>query len=251
VSTATDGVRAAWAAGRAARNGWLAVPDPHLVEVVAARGVLDAVTLDLQHGLFDRATTAAAVRAAAAQDTTVLVRLPSVDPALVGFVLDLGVRGVIAPMISEVADAEALVAACRLPPRGQRSFGPVRTALRAGDDPVAGADDVLVLGMIETAGALERAGAIAAVDGLDGLYVGPGDLGVALGLGPAQDREEPEIHDAFARVLAACRDAGTRAGVHAHSATYARARADDGFALVTVWSDVPAISASVDASAWT
>jgi 4-hydroxy-2-oxoheptanedioate aldolase len=151
----------------------------------------------------------------------------------------------------DVATAEALAAACRLPPRGRRSFGPVRTALRRGDDPVRDADHVLVFAMIETAGALERAGDIAAVDGLDGLYIGPGDLGVALGLGPAQDREEPEIHDAFARVLDACRDAGTRAGVHATSAAYARARADDGFALVTVWSDVPAIAASLDASTWT
>ena len=249
---APDTVRAAWAAGRAARNGWLTVPDPHLVEVVAAHAaghdLLDALTLDLQHGLFDRARTADAVRAIAAHGLAPLVRLPAVDEAVTGFVLDLGVRGVIAPMVSDAATAAELVAACRYPPAGRRSFGPVRTALHPGADPVAAADTVLALAMIETSDALERAGEIAAVEGLDGLYVGPGDLGVALGLGPAQDREEREIHDAFRRVLDACAAAGGRAGVHATRAEYAAARAADGFALVTVWSDVPAVRAGLDAA---
>ena len=248
----TDTVRAAWSAGRAARNGWLTVPDPHFVEVVAAHAaghdLLDALTLDLQHGLFDRARTADAVRAVAAHGLAPLVRLPAVDDAGVGFVLDLGVRGVIAPMVSDAATAAELVAACRYPPAGRRSFGPVRTALRPGDDPVAAADTVLAFAMIETADALDRAGEIAAVKGLDGLFVGPGDLGVALGLGPAQDREEPAIHDAFRRVLDACATAGVRAAVHATRPEYATARAADGFALVTVWSDVPALLAGLDAT---
>ncbi|GAA4793063.1 aldolase/citrate lyase family protein [Actinomycetospora chlora] len=247
-----DTVRAAWAAGRAARNGWLTVPDPHLVEVVAAyaagHDVLDALTLDLQHGLFDRAGTAHAVRAIEAHGLAPLVRLPAVEESTIGFVLDLGVRGVIAPMVSDVDVAAELVAACRYPPAGRRSFGPVRTALRAGADPVAAADTVLAFAMIETADALDRAPEIAAVPGLDGLFVGPGDLGVALGLGPAQDRGEPAIHDAFRRVLDACAAAGVRAAVHATDPGYAAARAADGFALVTTWSDVPALAAGLDAA---
>ncbi|WP_285650444.1 aldolase/citrate lyase family protein [Actinomycetospora sp. NBRC 106375] len=249
-------MRRAWAAGRAARNGWLTVPDPHLVEVIAAyaagHDVLDALTLDLQHGLFDRARSADAVRAIAAHGLAPLVRLPAVDESIIGFVLDLGVRGVIAPMVSDAATATELVAACRYPPRGRRSFGPLRTALRPGDDPIGSADEVLAFAMIETSDALARADEIAAAPGLDGLFVGPGDLGVALGLGPAQDREEPAIHDAFRRVLAACSGAGKRAAVHATHAEYAAARAADGFALVTVWSDVPAVLSTLDAAgrAW-
>ncbi len=248
----TDSVRVAWAAGRAARNGWLTVPDPHLVEVIAAhasaRGRLDALTLDLQHGLFDRARTADAVRSITAHGLAPLVRLPSVDEALIGFVLDLGARGVIAPMVEDAGSAADLVAACRYPPVGRRSFGPVRTALRPDADPLGTAASVLAFAMIETAPALDRATEIAAVPGLDGLYIGPGDLGVALGLGPAQDREEPEIHAAFRRVLDACAGAGVRAAVHATRADYAAARAADGFALVTVWSDVPAILGTLDAA---
>lgn len=244
-----DTVRAAWSEGRAARNGWLTMPDPHLAELVAARGVLDAITLDLQHGLFDRASTAAAVRAIDGHGVAPLVRLPSLDDAVVGWVLDVGVHGVIAPLVGDVAAAEGLVAACRYPPVGRRSFGPVRTALRPGADPLAAANDALVFAMIETGPALDRAAEIAAVPGLDGLFVGPGDLGVALGLGPAQDREEPEMHAAFRRVLDACAGAGTRAAIHATSARYAEARAADGFALVTVWVDGAAITASLDAVA--
>lgn len=243
-----DTLHAAWAAGRAARNGWITIPDAHLVEVVASRGVLDVVTLDLQHGLFDRASTAAAVRAANARDISVMVRLPAVEESLIGYVLDLGVVGVIAPMVSDAATAAELVAACRYPPVGRRSFGPVRSGLGAGADPIAAADDVVVLAMIETGAALERVDAIAAVPGLDGLFVGPGDLGLALGIGAAQDREEPAIHDAFARVLRAVSAAGGRAAVHATDPSYAEARAADGFALVTVWADVPAVTASLEAT---
>ena len=173
-----DTVHAAWSAGRAARNGWLTVPDAHLAEVVAAyaagHDVLDALTLDLQHGLFDRASTAAAVRAIDAHGLAPLVRLPAVDEASVEvLVLDLGVRGVIAPMVSDVATATELVAACRYPPAGRRSFGPVRTGAsrrrprglrglrpRVRDDRDGRRPD--------------SAAEIAAVPGLDGLFVGPG-----------------------------------------------------------------------------
>lgn len=243
------GIHAAWAQGRAARNGWLNIPDPHLAELVAARGVLDAVTLDLQHGLFDRASVAAVFRAVAGYGVTPLVRLPEVDDAIVGFVLDAGAAGVIAPLITDVASAEALVAACRYPPVGRRSFGPIRTALRPGDDPLAAAQAALAIAMIETGPALEQVDRIAAVPGLDGLFVGPGDLGVALGLGPAQDREEPEMHDAFRAVLDACRVHDKRAAIFGTGVEYAEARAADGFALVTVWVDTAAITTSLDAVA--
>src|ERR671929_2051634 len=92
-------VREAWAAGRAARNAWLTIPDAHLAETVAARGVAEAVTVDLQHGLFDPGTAVHALRAIAAHGAAPLVRLPAVDAAVTGYVLDAGAAGVIAPMV--------------------------------------------------------------------------------------------------------------------------------------------------------
>lgn len=103
--------------------------------------------------------------------------------------------------------------------------------------------------MVETRQGVERCEALAAVEGLDGLFVGPGDLGLALGLGVAQDRKEPEIRDAFARVRAACRAAGKRAAIHAGTARYGASMADEGFDLVTIWVDVAAIGATLGGAA--
>ena len=242
-------IREAWAAGRPARNAWLTIPDAHLAETVAARGVAEAVTVDLQHGLFDPGTAVHALRAIAAHGAAPLVRLPAVDAAVTGYVLDAGAAGVIAPMVETVAEAEALVAACRYPPKGRRSHGPTRAALRPGADAFATAEQAVVFAMIETREGLERCEDLAAVEGLDGLFIGPGDLGLALGLGAAQDRDEPELHDAFARVLAACRKAGKRAAIHAGSAGYAAKMAGQGFDLVTVWVDAVAVATTLAAAA--
>lgn len=243
-------VRAAWADGRAARNAWLTIPDAHLAEMVAAKGIAEAVTLDLQHGLFDYGTTVHAIRAIAAHGAAPLVRLPGVDAALAGYMLDAGAAaGVIVAMVENAAEAEALVAACRYPPNGRRSHGPTRGALRPGADAFAAAEQAVVFAMIETRAGLERCAAIAAAGGLDGLFVGPGDLSLSLGLGVGQDRDEPEMRDAIARVLAACRQAGKRAAIHAASTHDAARMAGTGFDLVTVWIDAVAITGSLAAAA--
>ncbi|HEX6114629.1 MAG TPA: aldolase/citrate lyase family protein [Geminicoccaceae bacterium] len=247
--TPARAVREAWACGQAARNAWLTIPDAHLAEMVAARGVTEAVTLDLQHGLFDHATAVHAIRAIAAHGAAPLVRLPGIDPAWTGYALDAGAAGVIAPMAESVEDAEILVAGCRYPPQGRRSHGPTRAALRPGADAFRAAEEAVVFAMIETREGLDRCEALAAVDGLDGLFVGPGDLGLSLGIGPGQDRDEPPMRDAIDRVLAACRKAGKRAAIHAGSAEYGARMAGAGFDLVTVWVDVAAIGSSLTAVA--
>jgi 4-hydroxy-2-oxoheptanedioate aldolase len=242
-------VRNAWASGRAAQNAWLTIPDAHLAEMVAARGISEAVTLDLQHGLFDHGTAVHAIRAIAAHGAAPLVRLPGVDPAWIGYALDAGAAGIIAPMVESVDEAEVLVGACRYPPKGRRSHGPTRVTLRPRSDAFAAAEQAIIFAMIESREGLERAAALAAIDGLDGLFVGPGDLGLSLGLGPGQDRDEPLMRDALDRVLTACRKAGKRVAIHAGSTEYAARMATAGFALVTVWVDAVAIGASLAAAA--
>ena len=107
--------------------------------MVAARGTVDAVTLDLQHGMFDHGSALSAIRAISVYGLAPMVRLPGIDAALIGHLLDAGAAGMIAPMVESVADAEALVGACRYPPRGRRSHGPIRTVLHAGGDGFAAA----------------------------------------------------------------------------------------------------------------
>lgn len=247
--TPAAALREAWASGRAARNAWLTIPDAHLAEMVAARGISEAVTLDLQHGLFDHGTAVHAIRAIAAHGAAPLVRLPGIDPAWIGYALDAGAAGVIAPMVESVEEAQALVAACRYPPQGRRSHGPTRAALRPGSDAFAAAEEAVIFAMIETREGLEQCAALAAAPGLDGLFIGPGDLGLSLGLGSGQDREEPAMREHFAQVVAACRAAGKRAAIHAGSVQYAARMAGEGFDLVTVWVDAVAIGASLAAAA--
>jgi 4-hydroxy-2-oxoheptanedioate aldolase len=240
-------IRAAWAAGRPARNAWLTIPDAQLAEIVAASGVGETVTLDLQHGLFDQGSAVHCLRAVACHGRAALVRLPAIDAAVIGYLLDAGAAGVIAPMVETVAEAEALVQAVRFPPRGRRSHGPTRAGL-GGADVFRAAEAAVLFAMIETRAGLECCEDLAAVDSLDGLFIGPGDLGLSLGLGPGQDRTEPELEAAFARVLAACRAAGKRAAIHAATTAYAAAMAARGFDLVTVWVDADAVAATLAAA---
>ncbi|MBV8092707.1 MAG: 2,4-dihydroxyhept-2-ene-1,7-dioic acid aldolase [Acetobacteraceae bacterium] len=238
-------IRAAWQAGKPARNAWMTIPDPYLAEFVAARSELEAVTLDLQHGLFDTRAAVDAMRAIELRGKAPLIRLPGNDAALIGFLLDAGAAGLIAPMIESASQAQQLVDACRYAPKGRRSYGLTRGGIDPKTDAFALAEEVVLFAMIEAAGALEACARIAAVDGLDGLFVGPGDLGISLGIGPGQDREEAEITAALARVSQACKAAGKRCAVHAGSARYAAKMAANGYDLVTVWVDVVAIGASL------
>jgi 4-hydroxy-2-oxoheptanedioate aldolase len=241
----------AWQAGRPARTAWLTIPDPYLAELVAVRGEVEAVALDLQHGLFDNRVTVEAIRAIALRGKAPLVRLAANEAAPVGFLLDAGAAGIIAPMVESAGEAEHLVSACRYPPQGRRSYGPTRGGLDA--DLLATAEQTLLFVMIETRQGLAAAEQLAAVDGVTGIFVGPGDLGLSMGIGAGQDREEPQIRDALARVVQVCRAAGKRCAVHAGTASYAARMAGEGFDLVTVWVDAVAIAASLAQAAkqWT
>ena len=142
----------------------------------------DAVTVDLQHGMFGTETAIACLQAVSATPAVPLARCRSNDLAEIGHLLDAGAYGIICPSIDTPDDAARFVAACRYPPRGRRSYGPTRAVLYGGADYVAGADEtVLAIGMIESASALDHLDAILAVDGLDAVYVGPSDLAVSNG----------------------------------------------------------------------
>src|SRR3954452_8767764 len=110
------------------------MPGAHPAGMVAASGVAEAVSIDLQHGLFDHRTAVHAIRAIAAHGAAPLARLPGVDAALAGYLLDAGAAGVIAAMVERFPGPEALGAPCRYPPKGRRSHGPTRGALRRGAD---------------------------------------------------------------------------------------------------------------------
>ena len=117
----------------------------------------DSLTIDMQHGVVDYQTAVTMLQAISTTPVIPLARVPWNDPAILMKSLDAGVYRVICPMINTRAEAEALVRACKYPPRGYRSFGPVRASIYAGSDYVDHAnDDLIVMPMIETSEALKN-----------------------------------------------------------------------------------------------
>jgi 4-hydroxy-2-oxoheptanedioate aldolase len=218
-------------------NGWMSIPDAFANATFAAAG-WDSVTLDGQHGLFDDRSIRDSLHALGHPTPRRLVRVPWNDAAQVCRALDLGADGVIAPMINSVADAKALAEFAWYPPRGKRSFGPGLAALRAGGQHYETvAQWIEVWAMVETREALDVVEAIAGVDGITGLYVGPNDLALSLGFPAGSSREEPQMMQAFSRIVAAARGAGKESGIFCVTPAYARRMADMGFTMVTVAGD--------------
>jgi len=225
---------------------WLTLRDPLAAEAIARSGV-DLVVFDLQHGAVETGDLMGLLQAVQ-PFVPALVRLPSVEPSAVTRALDLGADGVIVPLVDSVDDARRAVSAALYPPAGSRSYGPLRAALRHGPgyrERVA--EHALVIAMIETANALASAEAIAAVPGLGGLFVGPADLGLALGLGPQTDGDDPTYLAARRRIVAAAHAHGLGVGLHGVEARAQRSALADGIDWVVVASDLSLLTAGTRA----
>jgi len=230
-------LRTIWADGGAVVNGWLSIPSSFSAEVMAHQG-FDSLTVDMQHGVVDYQVAVTMLQAVATTGVIPLARVPWNDPAFVMKILDAGAYGVICPMVNTREQAEALVAACRYPPRGHRSWGPVRASLYAGPDYGDRAnDELIVMPMIETAEALKNLDEILSVPGVDAVYVGPSDLSLALGLRPRLDQTDPPVVEAQEKIAAACRRHGVVAGIHNATAQYALKMIEAGYQFVTLASD--------------
>ncbi|RXV67695.1 2,4-dihydroxyhept-2-ene-1,7-dioic acid aldolase [Burkholderia stabilis] len=240
-------IRQIWRQGGSVINGWLAIPSAFSAEAMAHQG-WDALTVDLQHGVIDYQTAVAMFAAISTTDTVPMARVPWNDPGILMKVLDAGAYGVICPMVNTADEARRLVAATRYPPLGQRSLGPIRAQFYAGADyPTRANDTVVVLAQIETAEALGNLDAILAVDGLDGVYIGPADLSLSLGCRPTFDDVDPPVVEAIARIRTAAHAAGKAVCIHNGSADFAAQRIRQGFDLVTISSDVRLIAAGAQA----
>ena len=227
-----------WKEGRAAVNGWLAIPSGFSAEVMAQAG-WDSVTVDMQHGVQDYLSMVACFQAMQSHPVLPMVRVPWNEPGIIGKVLDAGAYGVICPMVNTKAEAEAFVAACRYPPAGRRSNGPIRAGIYGVSTAYqeTANEEVLCIPMIETQEALDNLEAILDVPGIDAIYIGPSDLGFSLGMKPILDREEPQILEIYERLIRETGKRGISAGIHNGSAAYAARMIGMGFRLVTVSND--------------
>jgi 4-hydroxy-2-oxoheptanedioate aldolase len=230
-----------FAQDRPALGGWLTVPSGFSAELFAHAG-FDWVCVDMQHGVIGYQAAVSMIQAISTGGATPIVRVPWNEPGTIMKVLDAGAYGVIVPMVNSRAEAEAAAGACRYPPRGYRSYGPIRAPLYAGPDYFQGADEhVLCIVMIETEEALANLDEIVSTPGVDVAYIGPADLSVQLGYAPAPYHEDERYASAVQAVLDACRRHGVVPGFHGGNPANARARIMQGFRFVEVTSDAEAL----------
>lgn len=236
-------VKSRLAAGQPVVNGWLSIGSSYSAEGLGHTG-LHSVTVDMQHGMFGFQETLHMLQAISATPAIPMARVPSLDPAKIMHVLDAGAYGIICPMISTPEEAAQLVATCRYPPVGNRSFGPSRGVLYGGPDYMAGANNtVMAIPMIETAEAVERIDEILDVDGIDMLYIGPNDMAFAIEGHVGFPR--PASEDAMGIVLARAQQKGIPVGIFCADAKEAQLRLEQGYGLVTPGNDFAHLTRSV------
>ncbi|HSG88039.1 MAG TPA: aldolase/citrate lyase family protein [Pseudomonadales bacterium] len=226
-----------WKAGAPLLGAWAMLPDVHVAESLARSGV-DWICLDLQHGLMDYTDLVRLLPVVSAAPVTPIVRVAANAADQIGKALDAGAEGIIVPMVDTAEDARRAVEACRYPPAGRRSCGPVRPLLVDGPGYLGAANDRIVcFPMIETLEGLENVDAIAAVDGVSGLFVGPVDLCFGLGLAPGDFRNARFV-DALATIRAACDRHGRAAGIFGYTPEAAAHALADGFRFASAGTDV-------------
>jgi 4-hydroxy-2-oxoheptanedioate aldolase len=192
-------------------GGWLAIPEPLVVEA-AGRAGYDWIGLDLQHGAWDLGTAFRAIQLLDVLGKPVLVRIAEEELPLIPRVLDHGAAGIVLAMASGPEMVAAAIERARYQPAGRRSYGGQRYGMKAEPRNVADLRPA-IYPMIETRQAVERVRQIAAVPGVAGLHIGPTDLSLGLGLGT--DRTPPVFDDAVKDVVAAGREAGVPVAMHA------------------------------------
>lgn len=190
------GFRARLKAGPTAFAAWCGMRDPAVTETILKEG-FDCAILDWQHGYHDQTSIESGILVAQAHRKPALVRIGVGDFAGAARFLDWGALGIIAPMINSAADAKTLVDYLKYPPIGGRSWGPTRATGMLGftnqQQIERGNDATIVIAMIETREGLAALDEILAVPGLDGVFVGPGDLSITLTNGATIDPLHAEV----------------------------------------------------------
>lgn len=224
-----------------------AIPHPVAVEVTAAAGV-DFLCIDWEHAQIARDAIESLVRAADIHGVPVLIRVPGHRAEDIAAALDSGAKGVLAPRVSDAEQARAVGAACRYPPQGVRGVGPGRAAgygYRIFDYLKRANAEVVVAVQVETAEGLAHAHEIAAVDGVDLVFVGPGDLSVSIGaLDPG---EAGRLDAAIRKILDAAQAAGKSAGIFCGKPADVAKWAGCGASLFILSSDTMALGGGVAA----
>ncbi|GAB3630881.1 4-hydroxy-2-oxoheptanedioate aldolase [Microbacterium shaanxiense] len=235
------------AAERPLVGAWICSGSPIAAEIVAGSG-LDWTLIDGEHSPIGLESTLSLLQAVAAYPITPVVRVPSADATLIKQFLDLGAQNLLVPMVNNAAEAAAAVSASRYPPRGIRGVG--SALARAAqfnriEDYLLRAHEITSLTVqIETDAAVQNAHAIAEVEGVDAVFIGPSDLAASMGL--LGQQEHPDVIAAVEQTIAAVRDAGKPVGVNAFAPATARRYLDAGASFVLVAADVSILARATE-----
>ena len=240
----TNRLKQALARGEAQFGAWLMLGGTGIARMLGGAG-FDWVLIDTEHGTIDQAMMAEMVAAVASVGGVPLVRVTANSPELIKRALDAGAWGIIVPMVNNAAEAEAVVRAAKFPPQGERGYGSPFARFPFAATPIeytaeANANIVVVV-QIETVQAIAAVDDIAAVPGLDVLFVGPNDLSASYGLVPGNENNAPEFQAALERVKAAARDHHIACGIFAPDGELAARRAAEGFQMVSATIDFAAM----------
>jgi 4-hydroxy-2-oxoheptanedioate aldolase len=240
---------------RALREGgvfsaWCGVNEPQVAEALA-REDFDAVTLDMQHGSFDLVGAARAILSVALAGKPTVVRVGVGDFASASRIADAGAAGVIAPMINSAADARLFAEYMKFPPLGRRSWGPRACGPLSGFVGPAYLHEAnaitLAIAMIETREALAALDDILATPGIDGVFVGPSDLSIALSVGGVVEPRGAAVEAALTQIADAARKAGKFAGLFCFDGAQAKAARARGIAFTSISTDALLLRAAARA----
>jgi len=233
-------LRKALEAGGPLLGAWLQMPNPIAAEAIGHAG-FDWVGIDTQHGLIGYEALLGMLQAVAISGTPAVVRVSGNVPGEIGRALDSGAQGIIVPLVETPEAAAQAADACRYPPRGHRSWGALRPMLETVPfSPAIGDEQAVCFAMVETVAGVENIDAIAAVEGVDVVYVGPSDLASSAGLPPMLALKDDRHRQLVERIASACQAAGTWCGIHPPTPDVAW-YVDQGFSLLPVYRDLPAL----------
>ena len=227
-------------AGEKSLGMWLNMGDTQVAEITTAAG-FDWICIDLQHGLAETGDLKSLLPIIERGSATSIIRVLGADPDQIGRVLDLGAKGVIVPMINTPEEAAQAAAACRYPPIGNRSCGPTRAM--AYDPTYLGNanDEVACIIMIETAEGLANVEKIAALEGVDALFVGPIDLSFAI-TGGLAGLQSPIFIKALEKIINA---ANIPTGIFSQNPQNAAQNLSSGFQFTNAGADTSLFTGAV------
>jgi 4-hydroxy-2-oxoheptanedioate aldolase len=228
---------------------FLNLGSPAVAEIAGHTG-FDWVLIDMEHGAGDENALHSQLLALSASQTAPIVRVASNNPVLFKRALDLGAAGIMIPWVNSAAEAEAAVSAMRYPPLGIRGVSSSVRAAGYGRDAKSyfqlANENLLTVVQIETKQAVDQAFEIAAVDGVDVLFIGPADLTASLGI-PSQ-LDHPEFQAACDKILAACKKSGKKAGILLKDPARAQKALAAGFRFLAFSSDIAFLTTAMQAA---